>query len=165
MKKSLIFTIVAVVLAIATLIVGALLIFQNFAEPTVVIGSAKGLTNDVVEIPITIKNNPGIWGGQIIVDYDSKSLDFDAFVNGDAFEQCLVNDTGDNVAILVTHTVTNKGLENSKNNGEITTLKFKIKPASKKGQIDIKFNSETNFCNADQDLIEFKLENGFITVK
>lgn len=165
MKKSLIFSVGAIILAVVTIFVGVLLVLKNIGEPTVIIGSAKGLANDVVEVPITIKNNPGIWGGQIIVDYDSKYFAFESFANGDVFEQCQVNNTGENIAVLVTHTVTDKGLKNSKNNGEITTLKFRIKATAKKGNKDIKFNSETNFCNKNEDLIELILKDGVITVK
>ncbi len=165
MKKNLIFIIIAIVLAVATIFVGSLLILKNIGNSVISIGNAKGLVGDVVEVPITIEKNPGIWGGQIIIDYDSKYFSFDSFLNGSVFEQCQVNDTGDSVAILVTHTVTNSGLKDSKINGTVATLKFRIKATSQKGKQELKFNTETNFCNENQDVIELTQKNGTITVK
>lgn len=160
MKKNFIFSIV-VVLAIATITLGVLLIFKNIGDCSVSIGNQKALAGDTVSIPITIKKNHGIWGGQIIIDYDSDNLNFVSASNGTVFDVCNVNDTGDCIAILATQS----GFENSKNNGVIATLNFNVKSSADKGTQNLKFNSDTNFCNADEEMIELVLKDGTITVK
>lgn len=161
MNKKLLFPIVAIILAIATITVGVLLIIQNMADCEVVIGQESALAGDTVSIPVTIKNNPGIWGGQIIIDYDSKNLSFLSMTGGTVFDECQVNDTGENVAILVTQSA----LKDSKADGEIAVLSFKVKESAKKGAKKITFNDESNFCNIDQKMIEPVLKDGKITVK
>lgn len=165
MKKNTIYTVIAVVLAVVTLTVGVLLILKNIGEPEVSIGSAKGLVGDFVEVPVKIENNPGIWGAQIIVEYDSKFLTFDSFSAGTVFEQCEANGADGNVAVLATHSVTKDGLKNTSDDGTIITLKFKIKVTATDGEQELKFNSDTNFCDANDTLIDVKFNNGYITVK
>lgn len=161
MKKNLCFTIVAIVLAIVTIAVGALLIVKNIGDTRVSLGSAKGVSGDVVEIPLTIKKNHGIWGGQILIDYDSDNLSFVSIENGTVFDECEVNDVNNCVAILVTQSK----LENSSKNGDIATLKFKIKVSADDGVYNLDFNKDTNFCNAKEEIIEPELKGGKITVK
>ncbi len=161
MKKNLCFTIIAVVLAIATIAVGVLLIMKNTGDTIVYLGNAKGINGDVVEIPLSIENNKGMWGGQILIDYDSDTLSFVSIEDGTVFDECVVNDTSDCVAILVTQSK----LENSSKNGDIATLKFKIKVSADDGVHSLDFNKDTNFCNAKEEIIEPGLKGGKITVK
>ncbi len=154
-----IFGAICLAIALVTVIVGTH--FKGIGVTKVSLGSAKGVSGDVVEIPLKIKNNSGIWGGQIIIDYDSDNLSFVSASNGKVFDVCNVNDAGDCVAILATQS----GFENSKNNGVIATLKFKVKISADKGTQSLKFNSDTNFCNADEEMIELVLKDGTITVK
>ncbi len=161
MKNKFVFTIVAIVFAIAIIVVGIFLIFKNSGDTTISIGNAKALSGDTVEIPLTIEKNHGIWGGQILIDYDSSNLSFLSIENGEVFDECQVNDAGDCVAVLVTQSV----LEDSRKDGLIATLKFKIKVSAKDGEHSLKFNDETNFCNADEEMIEPELKGGKITVK
>ena len=161
MKKNLIYTIIAVVLAIATITVGLLSIFQNIGDTTITIGTAKAMTGDVVEIPVSIEKNHGIWGGQILIDYDSDNLSFVSVSKGTVFDECEINDAGGCVALLVTQSA----LKNTNNNGDIVILKFKVKVSADKGEQSLSFNNETNFCNADEEIGEPVLKGGKITVK
>lgn len=161
MKKNIGFIITAVVLAIATIAVGVLLIVKNIGETTVSLGDSKGINGDIVEIPLTIEKNHGIWGGQIIIDYDSDNISFISIENGTVFEGCEVNDTGDSVALLATQTL----LKNTDKNGVIATLKFKIKANTDDGEHKLTFNSETNFCNEDEEMVEVGFNDGKIIVK
>ncbi len=165
MKKNLILTIVAIVLSIATIVVGVLLIVKNFGDPQLSLGNAKGLTGDTVEIPIVLDNNPGIFGCQIIIDYDSDNFSFVSITNGGIFDFCESNDTGDSVAVLA-YTISDKAkLENTDQNGAVAKLQFKIKTSATKGEHKIKINSTTNFCNAKEEIVELAFVDGTITVK
>ena len=158
--KKLCFALVAVVLAISLLFTGC------GRQPSVSIGKAKGRSGEVVEVKIDMGNNPGIWGGQLIIDYDSVNFSFDSISNGSVFETCESNDNGNSVILVLTHSITtNAKLKNSTNNGTIATLKFKVKTGVTKGKYDITINEESNFCNANEELIEVAFAGGQIKVK
>lgn len=163
MKKNICFTtIIAVVLAAATIFLGVLLILKNIGDTTTVsLGSAKGTNGDIVEIPLTIEKNQGVWGGQILIDYDSENLSFVSISNGAVFDECEVNDSDGCLAILVTQSA----LKDSYKSGDIAILKFKIKISADDGVYSLDFNEETNFCNKDEEMIEPVLMGGKITVK
>lgn len=161
MNKKLIFTIVAIFLAITLITVTALLVIKNTGDCVITLGNKTALSGDTVSIPLSITKNPGTWGAQIIIDYDSDNLTFVSASNGGVFDTCEVNDTGDSVVLLVTQTT----LTNTKENDLIATINFKVKDSADKGVCDIILNSETNFCNSDEDLLDIVFESGSITIK
>ncbi len=165
MKKNLFLVIVAIILAIATITVGVLLIVKNMGEAQLSVGNAKGIVGDTVEVPIIIDKNPGIWGGQIIIDYDSDNFSYVSISNGDVFDYCESNDTGDSVVIVANTLLTQAKLENTYEDGVVATLKFKIKSSAKKGDYNISVNTATNFCNNKEEIIEVAFVDGIIKVK
>lgn len=165
MKKNLLLVVIAIVLAIATITVGVLLIVKNMGDPQLSVGNAKGIAGDTVEVPIILDKNPGIWGGQLIVDYDSDNFSFVSISSGGIFDFCEANDTGDSVAILAYKLSTKAELDNTKEDGVVATLKFKIKSSAKNGNHKISVNSSTNFCNAKEEIVEIAFVDGSIKVK
>lgn len=161
MNRKLIFNIVAIILAIATITIGVLLVIKNTGDCVIALGSNTALSGDTVSIPLTITKNPGAWGGQIIIDYDADNLNFISASNGGVFDACEVNDTGDSVVLLVTQST----LTNTKQNDLIATINFKVKDSADKGVCEITFNPETNFCNSEEELLETVLKSGSITIK
>lgn len=161
MSKKLLFPIVAVALAIITVVVGVFVIMDNVGDCVVSIQTQNVLIGDTVSVPVVIEKNPGIWGGQIIIDYNSKNLSYVSMSKGEVFEECEVNDAGDCVVLLVTQTM----LENSKKDGTVAVLNFRVKTTSSKGKQSLSFNKETNFCNVDEKMIEPELKDGTIVVK
>lgn len=161
MKNKLLLIIISAVLAIVIIAVGVVFCFRNTGDTIISIGSAKGMAGDTVDIPLNIDKNKGIWGGQILINYDSDNLSFVSISNGEIFGQCEANDTGDCVAILATQL----NLENSYSDGNIVTLKFKIKLSANDGVYNLDFNEDTNFCNKDEEMITPELVGGKITVK
>jgi len=61
--------------------------------------------------------------------------------------------------------VTQSDLDDTKENGLIATLNFKAKVSADKGEYDISFNTETNFCDSDEKMVEPIFKKGVITVK
>ncbi len=163
--RKLILIIVAALLAtvlVTFTALGAIKYIKTHVGDTVISFENKtALTGDTVTIPIIIEKNHGLWGGQIRINYNSNVLDFISCANGDVFDECEVNDTDGSVNLLVNQSE----LNNSKINGIIAALNFKIKDTAKKGNCEIVFDDSTNFCDKNSDLIELILENGEITVK
>ena len=161
MNKNLIFKIITVVLAVVTIVVGSLIVIKNVGDSVVYVENTNALVGDTVELPICIKKNPGIWGGQIIVEYDSKYFSFVSLSNGTVFDGVEVNDTGDSVVLLATQTA----LKNTNKNGVIATMKFTVKSSATKGDHDFKIDKESNFCKANEKMVEPVLKDGKITIK
>lgn len=163
--KKLVLIIVCAVLAVALITVGTVFavdLFKNHIGTTVISFENKTvLAGDTVEIPLSISKNHGIWGGQIIINYDSDAINFVSCSNGEVFDECEVNSNVGEVVILVTQSE----LEDSNENGLIANLNFKVKVSADKGDYDIAFDDETNFCDSDENMIEPILEKGVITVK
>lgn len=164
MNKNLIFKIVAIVLAVATIVVGTLLILKNVGDTVLKVGDVKGLVGDTVKVPITIDKNHGIWGGQVIINYDPNKFSFISANNGTVFEACDSNDTGSSVALVLYSLPQQTDLKNTKADGVVATLEFRIKTSTPKGTHDIVVNSSTNFCNAKEEIVEVELQNGTIKV-
>lgn len=165
MKKNLFLVIVAIILAIATITVGVLLIVKNMGEAQLSVGNAKGIAGDTVEVPIIIDKNPGIWGGQIIIDYDSDNFSFVTISNGEIFDYFESNDTGESVVILANTLSTQAKLENTNKDGVVAIINFKIKSSAKKGDHNISVSTATNFCNAKEEIVEIAYVDGTIKVK
>lgn len=153
--------IVSAVLAVALITGAVFLILNNIGDPTVSINSKSAKAGEMVEISLSVDKNPGIWGGQVILKYDSDALSFDSYSNGKVFDRCDCNDDSGTLTLLLTQAE----LKNAKKNGRAAIIRFKINDNAAKGDYNISFNKDTNFCNADEKLIEPTLENGTVTVK
>lgn len=157
--KKLIITVTAAVLAIALLVTAIVLFTRN--DCVISIENKTALAGDTVKLSVNIKNNPGIWGGQIIIDYDSDTLTFNTASNGTVFDSCEFNDTGSSVVLLVTQA----SLKNTKENSTVAIISFNVKESAKNGETDIVLNEDSNFCNAKEELVKTTFENGYITIK
>lgn len=163
--KKLVLIIVASILAAVLLTfatIGAVKYVKNHVGTTVISFENKiALAGDTVKLPFSIIKNHGIWGGQIIIKYDAAALEFVSCANGDVFDECEVNGTDGSVNLVVNQSE----MTNSKLNGIIATLNFRIKENAKKGNYTIDFSETTNFCDKDGEMLEPILKNGAITVK
>lgn len=128
----------------------------------ILIGDIEATVGSIVEIPIEIKQNPGIWGGQIILSYDTKLLDYVNFDVGNVFDECNVNVKPDGTVYCV---ATNSKTEDVRANGTIATLKFVVKPAAKGKTVKIDISDKSNFTNLEEMLIEPSMQSGKIKVE
>lgn len=163
--KKLILIIISSVLAVALITVGTVFavdLFKNHIGTTVISFENKtALGGDTVQLSFGVVKNHGIWGGQIKINYDATAISFVSCANGSVFDECEINSNDGSVNLVVNQS----DLEDSKANGTIATLNFKIKENAKKGDYKIEFDEITNFCDANSEIIEPILENGVITVK
>ena len=127
----------------------------------IVFEDAKGKPGETVGIPITLKSNPGMWGGALYIEYNSDELRFVGCENGEVFDDCQANEEDGVLAILITNDAT----EDTEENGVIATLNFKIKVSADEGKYEVKFKEETEFCNILGRKISPKLDTAKITVK
>ncbi len=163
--KKLIFKICIVVLIVAIISVGTFFtvkyIKNNIGDTVISLEGTTALAGDTIKIPFSISKNHGLWGGQIKINYDEKAFEFISCANGDVFDECEVNNNTGSVNLIVNQTV----LANTKEDGLVASLNFKVKNLAKNGNYEISFDSETNFCNADAETQEVILESTTVTIK
>lgn len=132
-----------------------------FGDTTVSLEGTTALAGDNVKVPLSIKNNPGLFGGQVIINYDKDVFEFVSCTSGDVFDRCDSNDEIGMLCLLV-----NSSEPKDVNvDGLVATLNFKIKDLAKDGDYKIVFDEETNFCNIDAELQEVVFVNATVTVK
>ena len=122
---------------------------------------AVGLPGDTVSIPISLSDNCGIWGSQILISYDSSVFSFVSCVNGEVFEMCDSNTVEEGICIITSQL----GTEDTTANGLIATVKLKIKDIADDGEYKITIDEKTNFSNIAGELQEVSFEGCTVTVK
>lgn len=155
---------IAVLLAIVIAVAAWLTvkcIKNNFGDTVVTLEGTTALSGDTIKIPFAISKNHGLWGGQIKINYDTSAFEFVSCAKGDVFDECEVNSNIGSVNLIVNQTA----LANTKEDGLVADLNFKIKSYAKSGDYKISFDTETNFCNADAEMQEVLFEGCTITVK
>ena len=55
------------------------------ADQRIVIGEGTGFVGDTVNIPVTVENNPGMWGMDLTVSYDITALKLKDVINGGVY--------------------------------------------------------------------------------
>lgn len=179
-SNKLAFIIVAIVLCMVLLASVTVFIINSFSGPIVSVDNKSALVGNNVDFNINIRNNNGLYVGQLEIEYDPNVLEFISSGNGEVFDECNVNVfDSDNGKIIV---ILNQfGLENTKADGKLATITFKVKEDTKKGSYAIKLTptkspdvvedvkSGTYFLRVqdiDQELFTIpKLKDGSIKVK
>lgn len=168
MNKKIILAIVSIAVAIALLVGGVVLIINGLKPTVLSVVDQEALAGDTIRIPIEIDNNHGLWMGSIYIEYDPNVLEFISCAKGDVFEECEANvvQSGE-LALLVNESISK--LSNTKKNGEIAVLNFKIKDHAASGEYKILFDDDTAFYDItvkdDEELIYPQLENGTVYIK
>ena len=158
-------------LKILVLLMISILLFSSFSivyadgnECTVTVGRTSGTAGDLVYVPVSIENNPGIAAITISVTYDSKALDFAGYDQGRVFTDSItLKEHPDKNYIRVV--VCEYG-KNSTVNDDILVLKFNIKESAEVGihAMTVKY-TDGDFANKDSEIISPKIVAGGVEVK
>lgn len=186
--KKIVIIVVSAVLAALIVAAGIILIFMNFNAETetasynsevvsvssdssseeesvsggvLEISSHTASVGDTVSVTVDFKENPGIWGIQLILDYDSSALEYVSYTEGELFPDYEVHPTEGQIRALALP----KDLNNATESGTVVKYNFKVKNGTKAGDYEIKVNGTTSICNADEVTVSPKIVNGKITVK
>lgn len=128
----------------------------------ITIGSTSAVTGDIVTIPISIEDNPGIMAITISITYDSKALKYIEYVPGRVvkdFEHLIDHPTKS----LMRFVCLEPG--DRTRNDVIMSLRFKVKDNAEFGfsKIDIEY-SQGDFCNWDLDRIMPTITSGGVDI-
>lgn len=122
--------------------------------------SVKASAGKTVSVPITLSQNPGVNAAQLFFEYDASVLTYDGCENGDIFDECLDNDTGGTVAVIIQ----SSGIEDVTASGTLLTLNFTVKDSAAKGTYTIRVSDNSMFCNADEQIVVPGISEGTVTV-
>lgn len=142
-------------------------------EFTLTIGEVKAKAGATVEVDVTISGNPGIWGAEFRIRYDSRSLNLTEVVSGNVFETSQgdysYNEGGQLNNIGTTETyISYYGGDDFKDistDGVLCTLKFYVNASAEAAVYNIDaVLTEDSFFDADAVSHECVVKAGKITV-
>ena len=130
---------------------------------TIEVGSASGRVGDTVEIPIQIKNNPGIEAVQLELTYSS-NLTLVKYLRGDGLPN-LTRNMPSGAYSVYPYVMMFMGDENDYSDGTLATLTFKINDNTPKGEYQVNVNyKEKNIYNHNYEYINPTVTQGKIKV-
>ena len=110
---------------------------------------------ETVEVPLTLKNNPGIKNLSLILGYDAENLELISTTNGEVFRNTeFSKDTREDGSCKLEWV----SLSENTNNGILATLTFKAKDNA--GEFDIGFNEITSSDGEEEEY--FAVVNGTV---
>lgn len=125
-------------------------------QPTISVSSVKAKPGDVVELKVSLENNPGINTFALGFDYDKTSLELlDVTINKDLGGQFVYKQR----AVWLNS-------KDVKYNGEILALKFKVSESAQSGDYEVKVTySPGDISNYDEQDVNFRVKSGTIIVE
>ncbi len=121
----------------------------------------KTSKNETIKVPVNIDKNPGVWGCQLNIEYDTQVFEYVGYENGKLFDECDVNvDNG-----VIRSLITKSALENTKKNGTIVTFEFKVNKNAPKGTYELKLRDDYQMVNVEEQIVSPKINIGKITIK
>ena len=140
---------------------------QPSSKPRFIVSDAKGGKGDTVTVTVTIENNPGVWGMDLLVDYDHNALTLTYVKNGDFFKdsEWTPGNLEKSVYIL-SYEYTSLDQNVTKKKGVLAILTFKIKQgASGSSAVTVKWNGrQQTVINVSFEDVAFDVLPGTVTV-
>ena len=134
------------------------------ADQRIVIGEGTGFVGDTVNIPVTVENNPGMWGMDLTVSYDITALKLKDVINGGVYADSeLTKGNFESGSYKLSYE--SAELADTTKSGILATLVFEIKDTAEEKTYDIEasYNSG-DIVNIDEKAVDFELVNGSVTV-
>lgn len=134
------------------------------ANPTIKIGTVSGHVGETVEVTVTIENNPGIWGMDLVIGYDKTGLTLKSVENGVIFADSEVTE-GNFEADKYILSCQREDLTDTTKSGVLATLVFEIKIDAETQDYEIKgtFDAEHVIIDSNIKDVDFDIINGKIS--
>lgn len=131
----------------------------------VTIGSMSAAQGDEIDVPVTVDQNPGIWGINWKLYYDSQVLRFDGIEFKDAFSDLGLLDTNEVKYPVVINGMGSSVTENVETTGVMAVIHFKVYVGVALGDTKITLKADAgNNINVDGNDVELKVNESTITV-
>ena len=136
------------------------------AEPMFTLGSGTAAPGETIDIPITIRDNPGIIGLRVFVSYATDVLTLESVQNCNLFSTGSYT-FGNDLAEIPYKLVWEDSLStiNSSDSGDFVVLTFRVKDGAAAGDTPITIVlDEGSIFDADLHLVAFDAVGGTVTV-
>ena len=145
---------ISVVLVVVLLFSCGILGF-TVVQPTINVSSVIANPGEVVELEVSLENNPGINTFALGFDYDKTNLELlDVAINKELGGQFVYKER----AVWLNS-------NDTKYNGEILTLQFAVVESAKSGDAEVKVTySPGDISNYNEEDVNFKTVSGKITI-
>ena len=138
----------------------------NENDPQFVIENVTANPGSTVQVAVSLKNNPGIWGMDLDVEYDKSKMTLTNVINGTIFSdgEWTPGNLAGNKYILSYEA---SGFENITSDGVIAILEFTINEDTEVDQfIDVSVSYDAgDIINVEFDDIEIKIVSGGVEVR
>ena len=130
----------------------------------VTVGNVKGRANKTIEIPVTLTENPGIWGIDVIISYDRSLMTLTEVKNGEVFLDSELT-PGNMESPNYTLSYSSNSFENNTQNGILATLVFTVNAETPDGTYAIKASYiNGNIINAEGDDVPATMIDGSVEI-
>ena len=164
MKKRIV-SLLSVVLMLAMLAVPFTALADEAGVEVTIGAPEKAAQGDVIDVPITIDKNPGIWGINWKIYYDSQILRFDGIEFKDEFADLGLLDTNEVKYPIVINGMGSSVTENVSTTGVIAVVHFKVYVGATLGETVISMKADAgNNINVDGEDVALKVNEGKIDV-
>ncbi len=126
---------------------------------TISAASAEAKLNQTVEIPVKISQNPGIMALIVDFQFDSSILQYMGYNEGKVFKDCEIVEKEGVLTLICEDDADVKA------DGELITLKFKVKSDSAKETALKVVVADNSICNFNEELIAGVGQDGKIKIK
>lgn len=137
------------------------------SDPMINVSSAITKSGESVDVTISMQNNPGIITMRLYVDYDNSIMELTGFKDHSLIPGKVHTETELNIFPYCLYWDNGSASSNYTANGDLITLTFKLKENVEDGNypVVVTYNyEEWDIFNYDFEPIEFKINNGNITV-
>ena len=157
--------ILLVVLSIALIFCTANVVFAE-NEPSITFESVEAQRGQTVDLTVTMENNMGLWGMDLLLNYDREKLQLVDVKNGTVFgrdEEWVPGDLNGQKYVL---SYASNEFSDIHNNGVVAVLTFKVLETAENGDYTVTATyNGGDIININFDELTFKINDGKITVK
>ena len=136
---------------------------EEYTEPTLVLGKASAKPGETVNIPVSVKNNPGFSAMILDVVYDDNVVTLEKIQFTEDYAEGGVDANLDINPVRIVWAQ----MKNSTENSDIAVLKFKVNEnAQPNTATAIRLSYDKgNICDIDENYVLFDVINGSISIK
>ena len=132
--------------------------------PVIKAKSARGTAGKTVRVEISVKNNPGMWGLDAVLNYDKSVMTLKDVENGTVFDDSAFT-KGNLESDSYILSYENPDIADVTDDGVLAILIFEIKDTAEKGNYSVTLKyAPGDIINSDEKMVDFCIVNGGVEV-
>ena len=132
--------------------------------PVIKAKSARGTAGKTVRVEISVKNNPGMWGLDAVLNYDKSVMTLNDVENGTVFDDSAFT-KGNLESDSYILSYENPDIADVTDDGVLAVLIFEIKDTAEKGNYPVTLKYRPgDIVNSEEKMVDFFIVNGDVEV-